>query len=159
MLFDTLTQSDRLGRDLFSTAGGPMGVPVDIRRDGERYVIDADLPGVDPDSVDVTVEGDSLTIRAERSSVTTREESQWLVRERSSSTVVRRFTLGDDIDPDRVTADYHDGVLSVVVPLAGGARRHKVAVTVGSGAPKALAGSATGDSDEGKARAAHSHAS
>lgn len=162
MLFDTLTQFDRLGRELFSIADRDISAPVDIRREGDRYVIEADLPGVDPRSVDLTVEGDSLTIRAERSDSRTAEEAQWVVRERSSATIVRRFTLGDDIDPDRIEAAYRDGVLSVVVPVHAGAARHKIPVAVSSPEPKALGGStgdSTGDSatvTEGKAEAAHS---
>lgn len=162
MLFDTLMQFDRLGHDLFSMVHGAIGAPVDIRRDGDRYVIDADLPGVDPDAVELTVEGDSLTIRAERSNASTTEDAQWVVRERSASTFVRRFTLGDDIDPDGVEAEFHDGVLSVVVPVAAGSRRHKIPVSAGSAEHEALAGStstAADTSDEGKAQAAHSHAS
>ena len=161
MLFDTLLQFDRLGRDLFSIAENAIGAPVDIRRDGDRYVLDVDLPGVDPSSLDVTVEGDALTIRAERSKDKTSEGAQWVVRERRSSTLVRRFTLGDDIDADGIQAGYHDGVLSVVVPVTAASGRHKIPVAVGSGAHKALAGPATeaASDDAGKAEAAPSHAS
>ena len=160
MLLDTFTPFDRLGRDLFSSMSGPAGAPVDIHRDGDRYVIDADLPGVDPSSVDVTVEGESLTIRAERSNTSTKKEGQWVVRERGSWSFVRRFTLGD-IDPDGITASYDNGVLSVVVPIAEGAKRHRVPVAVGSGKPKTLGGSTseTQSSAEGKAESAHSHES
>ena len=158
MLYDTLTQLGRLERDLLSFRG-TIGGTVDIRRDGGRYVIDADLPGVDPDSVEVTVEGDSLTIRAERSETRTNEDAQWLVRERSSSTFLRRFVLSD-IDPDGITADFHDGVLSVVVPTAVGSRPHKIPVGVGSGERRALSGTKTdAETTEGKAGAAHSRES
>lgn len=162
MLFDTLSTLDRLGRDLFSDGEGAIAAPVDLRRDGDRYVIEADLPGIDPEAVEVTVEGQWLTIRAERSSASTTEEAEWVVRERSTATFVRRFTLGDDIDPDGIEAGYHDGVLTVVVPAVEGSRRHKIPVSVGSGKHKALAGSTTSETeiaDEGKAQAAHSQAS
>jgi len=142
MLLDTFTQFDPFGRYRFSMEGQGLDAPVDIRRDGDRYVIDADLPGVDPESVDVTVEGDSLTIRAERSEARTKDEAQWIVRERRASTSVRRFTLGEDIDPDGVEADFHDGVLSVVVPVAAGARHRKIPVALGSGEHLALSGKA-----------------
>lgn len=162
MLLDTLRQLDRLERDLFDSHG-KIGGPVDIRREADRYVIDADLPGVDPESVDVTVEGESLTIRAERSDTRTTEDAQWVVHERGSSRFLRRFVLSD-IDPDGIQADFHDGVLSVVVPIAPGSRRHRIPVGVGSSAePQELTGSATPDpattEDEGKADAAHSQAS
>ena len=161
MLLDTFSPFDRLSRGQSSMTNGPVSALVDIHRDGDRYVIDADLPGVDPSSVDVTLEGGSLTIRAQRSNADTRQEGQWLVRERGSWSFVRRFTLGDDIDPDAVTASYHDGVLTVMVPISEGARRHKVPVAVGSGGHRALGGSTveTKETDEGKAEAAHSQAS
>ena len=162
MLFDTLSTFDRLGRDLFSDVEGAIAAPVDLHRDGDRYVIEADLPGIDPEAVEVTVEGQWLTIQAERSDSRTTEEAEWVVRERSSSTFVRRFTLGDDIDPDGIEADYRDGVLTVVVPVAEGSRRHKIPVSIGSGKHKALAGSTTTDTGtaaEGKAQAAHSQGS
>lgn len=155
MLFDTLNELDRLGRNLFSTFDQTIMAPVDIHREGDRYVIDADLPGADPSSVEVTVEGQSLTIRADRSKESTKKESDWVVRERGSWSFVRRFTLGDDIDPDGIQARYQDGVLTVAVPIVEGARRHKVPVAIGSGEHKALGGSTTG-TEEGKAQAAHS---
>jgi HSP20 family protein len=160
MVLDTLSQFDRFSRDLFSTVNGTFGAPVDIRRDGERYVIDVDLPGVDPSAVDVTVEGSTLTISAERSDDRTDEGTRWVVRERSTSKVERRFTLGDDIDPAGIQAGYHNGVLSVMVPLAETAQHRKVPVAVGTADRKALAGSAADTTaDEGKAPSAHSHAS
>lgn len=57
MLFDTLSTIDRLGRDLFSLVGGANATPVDLRRESYRYVIEADLRGIDPGSVEVLVEG------------------------------------------------------------------------------------------------------
>jgi HSP20 family protein len=159
MLFDTITEFDRLGRNLFSMVDQTIGAPVDIHREGDRYVIDTDLPGADPSSVDVTVEGQSLTIRAERSNTRTKEENDWVVRERGSWSFVRRFDLGDDIDTDGIEASYHDGVLTVAVPITEGARRHKVAVAVGPAEHKALGGATTAGSEkagEGKAQAAHS---
>lgn len=150
MLFDTINELDRLGRNLFSMVDQTIGAPVDIHREGDRYVIDADLPGVDPSSVDVTVEGQSLTIRAERSKTRTEEATDWVVRERGSWTFVRRFTLGDDIDPDGIEARYHDGVLTVAVPITEGARRHKVPVGIGAAGPKALGATSTKSEKAGR---------
>ena len=59
MLFDTLSTIDRLGRDLFSVVGDANAAPVDLRRESDRYVIEAELPGIDPGWVEVLVEGHS----------------------------------------------------------------------------------------------------
>ena len=153
MLFETFNE---LGRLVDQT----LGAPVDIHREDDRYVINADLPGVDPASVDVTVEGGSLTIRADRSDSRTKEEKDWVVRERGSWSFLRRFDLGDNIDPDGIEGRYQDGVLTVTVPIAKGARRHKIPVAAGIGR-KALGGSSSAGEGavSGKAQAAHSPAS
>ena len=64
--FDVLSQFDRLASSVFDTARTPRLMPVDLFRDGDQYVLSADLPGIDPASVDLDVDGQLLTIRAER---------------------------------------------------------------------------------------------
>lgn len=134
MLFDVLDEFDRFGSALFSAMNGvqvPAGMPLDVHRESDRYVLSADLPGVDPKSIDVSVDGQWLTIRAERSTKTETKDGQWLVRERSDVSVVRRVALGQDADVDHVEADYRDGVLSVVVPIREGARPRRIEVGTG----------------------------
>jgi HSP20 family molecular chaperone IbpA len=141
MLVHTFNELDRLGRNLFTGFEQTIAAPVDIHREADRYVIQADLPGVEPDSLDVTIVGLSLTIRADRSKESTEQKKDWVVRERGSWSFVRQFTLGDDINPDGIEARYHDGVLTLAVPIVEGARRHKVQVLTGSAEHKALGGS------------------
>jgi HSP20 family protein len=125
--FDVLSQLDRLASGVFDTARAPRLMPVDLFRDGDQYVLSADLPGIDPGSVDLDVDGQLLTIRAERPAPAN-ESVKWLSRERPYGAYMRQFTLGDGVDVDRITANYEHGVLSVIVPMAERAKPRKIAV-------------------------------
>ncbi len=125
--FDVLSQFDRLASSVFDSARTPRLMPVDLFRNGDQYMLSADLPGIDPESVDLDVDGQLLTIRAERRPPTD-DEAKWLVHERPYGSYVRQFTLGDGVDVDRITADYANGVLSVIVPMAERAKPRKISV-------------------------------
>jgi HSP20 family protein len=141
--FDVLSQFDRLASSVFDAARTPRLMPVDLFRDGDQYVLSADLPGIDPASVDLDVDGQLLTIRAERPAPTS-DDVKWIAHERPHGTYMRQFTLGDGVDTERITANYEHGVLSVIVPMAERAKPRKiqVATTVGS---KNVGSSAEGD--------------
>ncbi len=124
--FDVLSQFDRLASSVFDTARTPRLMPVDLFRNGDQYVLSADLPGIDPDSVDLDVDGQLLTIRAERQPVD--EDVKWMVHERPYGSYMRQFTLGDGVDVERITANYANGVLSVIVPMAERAKPRKISV-------------------------------
>ncbi len=125
--FDVLNQFDRLTSSVFDTARTPRLMPVDLFRNGDQYVLSADLPGIDPESVDLDVDGQLLTIRAERQQPLD-DDVKWLVHERPYGSYMRQFTLGDGVDRDRITANYAHGVLSVIVPMAERAKPRKIAV-------------------------------
>jgi len=108
----------------FST---PRLMPMDLYRDADNYVLNADLPGIDPQSVDVDVDGQLLSIRAERTAPT-RDGVRWIARERSAGSYLRRFTLGQGIDTAHISASYDNGVLSVVLPVTEKAKPRKVQV-------------------------------
>jgi len=108
----------------FST---PRLMPMDLYRDADNYVLNADLPGIDPQSVDVDVDGQLLSIRAERTAPT-RDGVRWIARERSAGSYLRRFTLGQGIDTAHISASYDNGVLSVVLPVTEKAKPRKVEV-------------------------------
>ena len=107
----------------------PRLMPMDVYRDADNYVLNADLPGIDPESVDVDVDGQLLSIRAERPT-RTQADVRWIARERSAGTYLRRFTLGQGIDTAHISASYDNGVLSVVLPVSEKAKPRKVQVTV-----------------------------
>lgn len=125
--FDVLSQFDRLASSVFDTARAPRLMPVDLFREGDQYVLSADLPGIDPASVDLDVDGQLLTIRAERQAPAS-EQVKWLAHERPYGSYMRQFTLGDGVDADNITANYEHGVLSVIIPVAERAKPRKIQI-------------------------------
>ena len=102
-------------------------MPVDLFREGDQYVLNADLPGIDPGSVDVDVDGHLLTIRAQQSAAN-RENSRWLAQERPFGSYMRQFSIGDDVNAEGISASYDNGVLSVIIPIAERAKPRKIQV-------------------------------
>ena len=102
-------------------------MPIDLYRDGDHYTLNADLPGIDPSSVDLDVDGQYLTIRAERVAPSA-EGLAWLARENRSGSFVRRLTLGDTVDRENISASYNAGVLSVTIPVAEKAKARKIEI-------------------------------
>ena len=98
----------------------PRFMPMDLCKIDDHYVLTADLPGVDPGSVDVNVDNGTLTISAHR---TARSEDavQWLTNERFFGTYRRQLSLGEGIDASAISATYENGVLTVTIPQD---RRH-----------------------------------
>jgi len=142
MNFDPFRELDRLAGSLLGGAG-PRSMPMDLYRTGDHYVLDVDLPGIDPGSVDIDVDGSVLTIRAERT-LGAPEGSQWLTRERQPGSFVRQLTLGDGLDAERITAAYDNGVLSITIPVKESAKPRKIAVAVGGGTEQLAVGSGAG---------------
>ncbi len=105
----------------------PRLMPMDLYRTADSYVLNADLPGIDPESVEVDVDGQLLSIRAERSP-RTQDGVKWLARERVSGPFLRRFTLGQGVDTAGISANYDNGVLSVVIPVTEKAKPRKIDV-------------------------------
>lgn len=123
---DTFRLMDQvLGAARHSTASAPT-LPMDLYRTGDHYVMNLDLPGVDPGSIDVSVEDRTLTVRGER---TAREQDvQWLARERATGTFVRQLTVGRGLALEHLEASYADGVLSITLPVAEEAKPRRVEV-------------------------------
>ena len=129
--FDPFRDFDRLAERMLSTAAdmsqSMRSMPVDLYRSGDHYVLHCDLPGVDPGSVDVGLDGRVLTIRATRSPRS--DDVEWLTRERAVGTFVRQLTLGAGLDLERIEATYTDGVLTLTLPVAPEARPRKIDVS------------------------------
>jgi HSP20 family protein len=136
--FDVLAQFDRLASGAFDTARAPRVMPVDLFRDGDQYILSADMPGIDPESVDLDIDGQLLTIRAERRAPAS-EQVKWLAHERPYGSYMRQFTLGDGVDVERIAANYEHGVLSIIVPVAERAKPRKIAVVSHQGAKEVSA--------------------
>ncbi|KQR20012.1 heat-shock protein Hsp20 [Agreia sp. Leaf335] len=127
MSFDPFSELDRIAGDLLTFRPGPKFMPVDLYRDGDQYVLSADLPGIDPGSVDVDVDGQLLTIRAKRTAAA-HEGVKWLAQERPNGDYLRQFSLGDGVDSEKISASYDNGVLSVIIPVSERAKPRKVEV-------------------------------
>ncbi len=112
----------------------PLGMPMDVyRADDGSYHVEADPPGVDPDSVEVTVEHGTLTIRAQRAPHYG-ESEQVIVAERPQGSFTRQFSLGEAVDSDNLTAGYADGVLHATIPASPKTQARRVEITVRPGA-------------------------
>jgi HSP20 family protein len=102
-------------------------MPMDLYRNDEHFVLKMDLPGVDPRSIDVDLEGRTLTIRADRQDEET-GQIQWLARERSTGTFARQLTLGEGLATEKIDASYTDGVLTLRIPVAEEAKPRRIEV-------------------------------
>ena len=128
---DPFRDFDRLTQQIFGTTNRPAVMPMDAWREGERFVIEFDLPGVSRESIDLDVERNVLTVRAER--VARNGDWEALASERPRGMFSRQLVLGDNLDLEHIEAAYADGVLRLVVPVAEKAKPRKIQVQVGSG--------------------------
>jgi HSP20 family protein len=130
--WDPFAGIDRM-LDLVYGRGGVQGrsMPIDIYRSGDRYVVEMELPGVDPSSIDVDVEGSTLSVTAEARSNHEEAEEQVLC-ERSHARFYRQLRLGDNLDTDNVEASFDNGVLTLSVPVRERAGGRKVEVSTGT---------------------------
>jgi HSP20 family protein len=101
--------------------------PMDAFEKEGMYTLRFDLPGVDPDHVDLLVENNVLTVTAERKLEDT-EGANWLLRERPTGTHSREVRLGDRLDTAQVQASYDQGVLTVTIPIREEAKPQRIAI-------------------------------
>jgi HSP20 family protein len=124
---DPFREFDRLTQQLMGgTTNRPAVMPMDAWREGDRFVIEFDLPGVARESIDLDVERNVLTVRAER--VARNGDWERLASERPTGVFSRQLVLGDNLDLDRIEATYDAGVLRLVVPVAEKAKPRKIQV-------------------------------
>lgn len=138
MRTDTFRELDRLAQQAFGALPGgtwsrPAVMPMDAYRSGDEYVVLFDLPGVDPDAIEVTVERNVLTVRAERRPPNVGKDTQIQLSERPLGVFSRQLFLGDALDTDRIAASYDNGVLALRIPVAEQARPRRVAITTATG--------------------------
>jgi len=116
-------------------------MPLDAYRDGDRFLVILDIPGIDPATIDLTVEKNVLSISAERRWERA-EGVEVVVAERPQGSFNRQLFLGEGLDPDGIQATYDNGVLTVTVPVAEQAKPRKVEITQGDSKAKAIETSA-----------------
>jgi HSP20 family protein len=129
---DPFRQMDRLTNQLLSGTRTPMGMPMDVWQTDDGFHVCLDLPGVDPDSVDITTERNVLTIKAERRAEYQQGQSV-VIAERPQGTFTRQLQLGDTVDTENIQASYADGVLHLDLPMTQAAQPRRVQVKTDSG--------------------------
>jgi HSP20 family protein len=129
---DPFRDFDRLAQQLLGagTTSRPAVMPMDAWRQGDTFVVEFDLPGVRPETLDVDVERNVLTIRAERTP--TNGDWEMLAAERPTGLFSRQLVLGDNVDLEHVQADYESGVLRLTIPIAEKAKPRKIEITTGA---------------------------
>ena len=146
-MFDPFREMDRLLGDVTRTPAS-VAMPMDLYRSGDTFVAHIDLPGVEPGSIDIDMDGATVTIRAERTT-SADEDTQWLTRERAVGTFARQLTLGRGLATDQISADYSDGVLTLTIPVAEAAKPRKIEVQhTGRTVSGEIAGDAEGEPQE-----------
>jgi HSP20 family protein len=142
MRFDPFRDFDRFTQALTSQGAGRLAsMPMDAYREGDNFIVEFDLPGVDPGSIDLTVEKNALTVRAQRS-WEPKESQEVLISERPQGTFSRQLFLGEGLDADKIQASYNNGVLRLTIPVAEQAKPRKVQITAGEES-RAIPSSAT----------------
>ena len=148
--FRSMRDLERLSSQMLSGTRVPLGMPMDVWRQGQTYHVALDLPGVDPDGIDLRVERNTLTVTAQRAALFAAEgggggegeqggagqgqgqsQSQVVVAERPQGTFTRQLLLGEGLDPSAVQADYTDGVLHLTIPVAEAERPRRIQVSSG----------------------------
>jgi HSP20 family protein len=124
---DPFRELDRVATQVLGTTARPAVMPMDAWRDGDTFVIEFDLPAVDPDSVDLDVERNVLTVRAERLSPTG-PDVELIASERPRGVFSRQVILGDALNTDGIRASYQSGVLRLNIPVAEKAKPRKIAI-------------------------------
>ena len=136
MRTDPFLEFDRLTRQVLGNAALPAAMPMEAWRQDGEFVVEFDLPGVDPGTIDLGVERNVLTVRAERRTRRP-EQAEVLADERAQGAFTRELILGDALDTEKIQADYRDGVLTLRVPVAEEAKPRKIAVQA-SGSKKEI---------------------
>jgi len=129
MRTDPFRDLDRLTQQLVGTAARPALMAMDAWREQDTFVVELDLPGVDPGSIDLDVERNVLSISADRPA--RQDSSEQVAAERPRGVFKRQLILGDNLDTEQVTASYVAGVLRLEIPVAEKAKPRRIAVDLG----------------------------
>jgi len=137
MRFETIREYDRVTEQLLSQRRVRQ-IPVDAYRRGNEFKVHLDLPGVDPGSIELTVEKDILAVRATRTWARA-EGDQIQITERPQGEFSLQLFLGESLDREHITATYENGVLTATIPVVEEAKPRKVEITHVGGEVPALA--------------------
>jgi len=129
MRTDPFRELDRLTQQMWGTNGTlarPSVMPIDAWREGDSFHVEFDLPGVDPDSIDLDVERNVVTVRAERPARAS--DAELIAAERPRGVFSRQLVLGDHLDTEHIQASYDSGVLELTIPVAEQAKSRKIEI-------------------------------
>ncbi|WP_409471867.1 Hsp20/alpha crystallin family protein [Streptomyces sp. HC307] len=129
MRTDPFREFDRLAQQVFGPTR-PAAMPMDAYRAGDDFIVHFDLPGINPETIELDVERNVLNIRAERRSPAP-EGTELIVAERPTGSFARQLFLGDTLDTDRIDASYEAGVLTLRIPVAEQAKPRRIQITGG----------------------------
>ncbi|WP_309474720.1 Hsp20/alpha crystallin family protein [Streptomyces ipomoeae] len=135
---DPFRELDRLAEQLLGTVARPVTMPMDAYEREGAFWVHLDLPGIDPDSIDLSVEQNVLTVRAERPAPQV-SQSELVVAERPYGVFRRQLFLGETLDVEHIEASYEAGVLTVRIPVAEKAKSRRIEISHGE-EKKELAG-------------------
>ncbi|MEU4732915.1 MULTISPECIES: Hsp20/alpha crystallin family protein [unclassified Streptomyces] len=138
MRTDPFRELDRLTQQVLGSATRSAALPLDAFREGDSFVVELDLPGVDPESIDLDVDQNVLNVKAERRTTASGDDSDVLIAERPSGTFSRQLFLGETLDTDRIEASYEAGVLRLTLPVAERAKPRKIEIRAGEGSHKEI---------------------
>jgi HSP20 family protein len=139
MRTDPFRELDRLTQQLLGSNGAvarPAVMPMDAYREGDQFVVHFDIPGVDPEAIDLDVERNVLTVRAERKLGP--EDVDYQVAERPRGLFTRQLFLGETLDSEHIDARYDAGVLTLRIPVAEQAKPRKIEISGGAGGPRQI---------------------
>jgi HSP20 family protein len=128
MRTDPFRDFDRVAQQVLGTPARPAAMAMDAFRSGDEFVVQFDLPGVDAESIDLTVEKNVLTVHAERRRPV-EEGVEMVISERPEGTFSRQLFLGESLDAERIEASYDQGVLVLRLPIAERAKPRRVPVS------------------------------
>ncbi|MGH9269855.1 MAG: Hsp20/alpha crystallin family protein [Ilumatobacteraceae bacterium] len=137
MRTDPFRELDRVAQQVLGTAARPAAMPIDAYRKGDEFVALFDLPGLDPASMNLTVERNVLTVHAERHRPDA-DDVELLIGERPHGTFSRQLFLAETLDTERIAADYTDGVLRLRIPVKEQAKPRRVDIGVQRSGPTSI---------------------
>ncbi|MER6627188.1 Hsp20/alpha crystallin family protein [Streptomyces sp. NPDC000987] len=139
MRTDPFRELDRVAQQVFGSTARPAAMAMEAYRAGDDFIVHFDLPGIDPESIELDVERHVLNVRAERKSPAP-EGAELIVAERPTGSFTRQLFLGDTLDTERIDASYEAGVLTLRIPVAEQAKPRRIQITGGSDRPRQIDG-------------------
>jgi HSP20 family protein len=111
---------------------------IDLSETDDNYLVQASIPGIDPNNLEISVTNNVLTVKGEFQEEKDEEGKQWHIRERRSGSFSRSVRFPILVEANKVVAEYENGVLNLTVPKAEEVKPKRIAIKVGSNAPKVI---------------------